>query len=212
MQMTDAHLDPRPPLDTAVADDDPTADLPLLEEAPAGTHLLQLWSDRDEAQALPELLRPDEGVVCVGSGTVVRTGRLAQPRWLVVLTDRRLLCIKGRVAAARRVIDMPVSAIRSVQRKGLLRSTLTLDTGYGNLRLGGLRKNVAMELTDGLEALMDAHNGQGPTAAIPRAHLPAAAEPADAGLAESVTTLRQELAELRARVASLELASGPPSP
>ena len=226
MQTTDAHLDPQQTLDPGAYPHEPPVELPLLEEPPGGTHLLELWSDREEAQALPELLRPDEGVVCVGSGTVVRSGRLAQPRWLIVLTDRRLLCIKGRVAAARRVIDMPVSAVRSVQRKGLLRSTLTLDTGYGNLRLSGLRKSLALELTDGLESLIRAHRGQLGAAAIPRAHLPDARGAAADGLVESlgalqaevaelraeVAELRAEVAELRARVRSTEVASGEPAP
>lgn len=219
MQTTDARLDPGPAPDPVAFHDDPPLELPLLEEPPGGTHLLELWSDRDEAQALPELLRPDEGVVCVGSGTVVRSGRLAQPRWLIVLTDRRLLCIKGRVAAARRVIDMPVSAVRSVQRKGLLRSTLTLDTGYGNLRLSGLRKSLALELTDGLESLIRAHRGQAGVAAIPRAHLPDhGAGRADgladslAGLQAEVAELRAEVAELRARTLSPEVASDEPAP
>ncbi|MBW3554327.1 MAG: hypothetical protein KY466_12485 [Gemmatimonadetes bacterium] len=219
MQTTNAHLDTQAYVEPGAVDEGPPVELPLLEEQPGGTHLLELWSDRDEAQALPELLRPDEGVVCVASGTVVRSGRLAQPRWLIVLTDRRLLCIKGRVAAARRVIDMPVSAIRSVQRKGLLRSTLTLDTGYGNLRLSGLKKNLAAELTDGLEALIRAHRGHAAVAGIRRADLPENGGGEAVGLAESVASLRTEVAELRAEVAELragltspEVASGDPSP
>lgn len=211
MQTTDARHDPQPTLDPAVLDDAAPVELPLLEEQPGGTHLLELWSDMDEAQALPELLRPDEGVVCVGSGTVVRSGRLAQPRWLIVLTDRRLLCIKGRVPAARRVIDMPVSAIRSVQRKGLLRSTLTLDTGYGNLRLSGLKKNLALELSDGLQALIPAHRGLA-VAAIPRARLPDGAGAEAAALREALASVEAQVEELRARVTALELASGEPSP
>ena len=219
MQTTDAHLDPQPDLDSETLGHQPHTELPLLEEPPGGTQLLELWSDREEAQALPELLRPDEGVVCVGSGTVVRSGRLAQPRWLIVLTDRRLLCIKGKVPAARRVIDMPVSAVRSVHRKGLLRSTLNLDTGYGNLRVSGLRKSLALELTDGLESLIRAHRGQAGVAAIPRAHLPDDGGAGMDRLAESLAGLEAEVAELRAEVAELrarslhpEVASEEPAP
>jgi hypothetical protein len=200
-----------------VREPEPTGldDLPLLDPAPepaepSGTNLLELWSDRPEAAAIPELLRPGEGVVCVGSGTIVRTGRLSQPRWLVVLTDRRVLCIRGAVAATRRIIDMPVGAIRSVERKGIVRNTLTLDTGYGNLRIGGLRKPLAAELTDGLQALMRAHEGEAPTA-IPRARLPEAPGADASELTEMIGKMRTELEDLRARVAALELASGAPS-
>lgn len=191
-------------------------DLPLLDpevpdEQPSGTHLLELWSDRKEAEAIPELLRPGEGVVCVGSGTVLRSGRLAQSRWLVVLTDRRLLCIKGAVAATRRVIEMPVSAIRSISRKGLFRRTLTLDTGYGNLRLGHLKNHFAHELIEGLEALMRTHNGDTHATPIPRAHLPAKEDDADLRqLVDEVNGLRQAVEELRGRVMTLELSSGQP--
>ena len=191
----------------------PTDDLPLLDpeipaEQPSGTNLLDLWSDRPEAAAIPELLRPGEGVVCVGSGTVLKSGRLAQSRWLVVLTDRRLLCIKGATAASRRVIDMPVSAIRSVSRKGMLKSTLTLDTGYGNLRLGDLKKPVATELVEGLEALLRSARGDVAPAAIPRAELPAAGPDADVlRLAEDLASLRADFEVMRGRVTALELAS-----
>ena len=139
---------------------------------PAGGHLLELWSDREEIHAVPELLRPAEGLVAVGSGTVVRSGRLAQSKWLVVLTDRRLLCIKGRSAATRKVIDMPVSAIRGVETKGVFRKSLVLDTGYGALRIGGMKNTVTAEMVDGLTTLMGAFSDEPePAAAIPRADL-----------------------------------------
>ncbi|MFP4623282.1 MAG: hypothetical protein ACLFRX_03805 [Gemmatimonadota bacterium] len=84
-----------------------------------GQHILEPWSDREEVHALPEILRPAEELVAVASGTVVRSGRLAESRWLVVLTDRRLLCIRGRAPVRRKVIDMPISAVRSVSATGL---------------------------------------------------------------------------------------------
>jgi hypothetical protein len=174
------------------------------EDQPSGTHLLELWSDREEARAIPELLRPDEGLVCVGSGTVLRSGRLAQSRWLVVLTDRRLLCIKGRAAATRRVIEMPTSAIRSVERKGLIRSTLTFDTGYGNLRISDMKKPIAIELVDGLNALMRAHRGDTANTAIRRAQLPGNGEPDVLRLAEAVANLQADVVQLRARVEAVE--------
>ena len=190
--------------------------MPIGDEAedtagePQGTHLLELWSDREEARAIPGLLRPGEGVVCVGSGTILRSGRLAQPRWLVVLTDRRVICIKGSVPATRRIIEMPVGAIRSVTRKGILRITLTLDTGYGNLRLGNMKKHVAHELVDGLNALMRASRGDAAGLAIPRAELPAGPDPDVARLAETIIELRAEVDDLRTRVNTLELASDTP--
>lgn len=190
-------------------------ELPMLEDqeepgsAPQGTHLLELWSDREEARAIPDLLRPGEGVVCVGSGTVMRSGRLAQSRWLVVLTDRRVICIKGSVPATRRIIEMPVGAIRSVERKGIFRSTLTLDTGYGNLRLANMKKQVAHEIVDGLNALMRAQRGDA-GGAIPRAELPQRTDTDVASLVETVGALRAEVEELRTRVNTLELASDRP--
>jgi hypothetical protein len=141
-----------------------------------GLHLLELWSDRPEVHVVPELLRPAEGVVTITSGTLLRSGRLAQSRWLVVLTDRRLLCIKGRATATRKVIEMPICAIRSVQRTGVLRSTLALDTGYGTLRITDMKKHAATELTQGLTTLMrsfseEGHGEGAAGASIPKADL-----------------------------------------
>lgn len=179
---------------------------------PEGAHLLELWSDREEVHALPEILRPDEGLVAVSSGTVLRSGRLAHPRWLVVLTDRRLLCIKGRVAVTRKVIDMPISAIRSVDKKRFLRSTLVVETGYGTLRITGMKNASAAEITDGLAALKAAasREGAGRGAAIRRADIPGAGSAAGADservmrLEEAVHRLRQDLSELQDQVALLK--------
>lgn len=178
------------------------------DAAPEGRNLLELWSDREEVHALPEILRPAEAVVCVGSGALLRSGHLAQSHWLVVLTDRRLLCIRGRSPVTRKVIEMPVSAIRSVDRSGLFRSTLAFDTGYGTLRITGLKKQVALELVEGLETLMRSLNGDndfGSVAAIPKADLSRGSRSADERVAKSVITqLAAELQELRDRVTFLE--------
>lgn len=178
-----------------------------------GHHLLELWSDREEVHALPEILRPAEGLVAVGSGTVVKSGRLSQSRWLVVVTDRRLLCIKGRHPVTRKVIDMPISAVRSVESKGLWRKMLVLETGYGTLRISGVKKSVAAEMVRGLTALMGSFSGkeEGRTA-IRRAELPKAqAGGADPEMAEKVSSLGEtvagletEMKELRDQVAFLD--------
>lgn len=195
-------------------------------EATEGQHVLEPWSDREEVHALPDILRPTEALVAVGSGTVVRTGRLAQTRWLVVVTDRRLLCLKGREPATRKVIDMPISAIRSVDAGGVWRKTLVLDTGFGTLRISGVRKAVAEELVTGLTALTDAFEEAGETgyratsspppdppdaamgAATAAGTPDAGATQAGAGplaeLSETVRALSEELKELRVEVALLE--------
>lgn len=181
------------------------------EEA-EGHHLLELWSAREEIHVLPEILRPAEGLVVVGSGTVVRTGRLSQPRWLVVVTDRRLLCIKGRHSVTRKVIDMPIGAIKSVESKGLWRKVLVLETGYGTLRISGVKKAVAADMVRGLTALMGTFGGALEHAtAIRRAELPDAAKgmqalaaEATAEMREMVRELTEEMKELRGQVAYLE--------
>lgn len=177
-----------------------------------GHQLLELWSDREEVHVLPEILRPAEGVVVVGSGTLLRSGRLAQPRWLVVVTDRRLLCIKGRQPVTRKVIEMPISAVRSVETKGLWRKMLVLETGYGTLRISGVKKAVAAEMVEGLTALMKSFRSDPaqPTA-IRRAELPdecAAADTASATavleVQEIVSELQEEMRQLRGQVSFLE--------
>ena len=197
---------PQPPEGAQDVDDG----LPAIDPEMEGHHLLELWSDREEIHALPDILRPAEGLVAVGSGTVVRSGRLASSKWLVVLTDRRLLCIKGRSSVTRKVIDMPVSQIRSVEVSGFFGKTLTLDTGYGTLRVGSLKKGFADEMVEGLGALMDAYasdGGDGATA-LPRADLsrvgPGHTHEELAALQESVEKVRENVAELEDRIVFLE--------
>ncbi|MFO7892163.1 MAG: hypothetical protein R6U63_00395 [Longimicrobiales bacterium] len=215
--------EPGPPKEAAAADsmtetdaDAPVQDHPAagadVKEGLEGHHLLDLWSDREEVHALPEILRPAEGLVAVGSGTVVKSARLAQSNWLVVLTDRRLLCIKGRAAVTRKVIDMPVSQVRGVEAKGLFRKTLSLDTGYGTLRISGLKKGFAQEMAEGLTALMGAYaegGGEKPTA-IRKADLSKAgaagghSHEALHELEETVGKLEETVGALTERVAFLE--------
>ena len=153
-----------------------------------GYHRLEPWSDREEIHVVPEILRPAEEVVAVGSGTVVRTGRLAQSKWLVVLTDRRLLCIKGRAKDSRKMIDMPISQVREADAKGLIRKTLTLDTGYGALRISGLKKDVAAELVEGLRTLMEGFEDGLPAGRAGTRSEPSSADaPAHAGDGESTS-------------------------
>lgn len=131
---------------------------PQPEGAPDdGRHLLEPWSDQEEVHAVPEILGAGEAIMAVGSGTVLRTGRLAQSRWLVLVTAQRILCIKGRVAASRKVIEMPISAIKSVARTGLFRKTLVLHVGVGTLRITSIKGDVAARLVDALTTLSRAH-------------------------------------------------------
>ena len=191
-----------------------------MEREPQGHDLLERWSDREEIHALPEILRPAEGLVAVGSGTVVKSARLAQSNWLVVLTDRRLLCLKGGSAVSRKVIDMPVSQIRGVESSGLFRKTLSLDTGYGTLRIGSLTKSFAQELVTGLTTLMGAFSDDAdtapaaPKAALPESGLPEADRPGagarglDRGelhaMEETMDEVKEKVEMLTDRVAFLE--------
>ena len=175
-----------------------------------GHDLLDLWSDREEIHALPEILRPAEGLVAVGSGTVVRSARLAQSNWLVVLTDRRLLCVRGQSPVTRKVTDMPVSHIRGVETSGLFRKTLSLDTGYGTLRIGGLTKSFAQELVEGLAALMGAYSDAADTAtALPKADLSSVGarrrgQEERIALEDTMDELKEKMETLTDRVAFLE--------
>ncbi len=189
----------------------PTGDGAEVEEQLEGHDLLELWSDREEIRALPEILRPAEGLVAVGSGTVVKSARLAQSNWLVVLTDRRLLCIKGRAAVTRKVIDMPVSQIRGVEMSGIFRKTLSLDTGYGTLRISGLKKGFAQEMVEGLTALMGAYadDGSEKATAIRKADVSKAGARGHSHeelqeMEKGLDSMKQSVEDLTERVAFLE--------
>lgn len=175
--------------DSVQADTSPAsvADHPLVEP----------WKDHEEIHALPEIMRPAEELAAVAVGTVIRSGRLAQSRWLVVVSDRRLVCLKGADPASRRVIEMPISAIRSVEAGGLLQSTISLETGYGTLRISGMPRSAAGEVVSALTSLMDGGRADGASAGDENLS-------ADGRLtAAELTEMRDTLAGLRAAVKEL---------
>jgi hypothetical protein len=110
---------------------------------------VELWSDRPEVKALPDLLAPNERITFIGGGVVA--GRFTTREWLVALTDQRLLCVVGTNPITRQVVDVSLASVRTVDcRKGPLRSTVILETGQGKIRIAGLKRSAASELFDAL--------------------------------------------------------------
>ena len=101
-----------------------------------GGSTLELWSDHPAAQELPHLLWPDEVVRFVFSAAIMRSARPASRRWLIVLTDQRLICMKGRAGSTPKVKDILYDAMISVtNRSRILRATVIITTSLGRLRL-----------------------------------------------------------------------------
>jgi hypothetical protein len=106
---------------------------------------IELWSDRPEVQLLPDLLAPNERISFVGGGVVA--GRFTAREWLIVFTDQRLLCVVGTHPVTRQVVEVPVASIRTVDCwRGPLRSSVTLKTSEGKVRITSMKKSAASEL------------------------------------------------------------------
>ena len=106
----------------------------------------QLWSDRPEARALSEILHPGEEIRFVTKGTVYAPMQIHLGYWLIVVTDRRLISIRGRWAITRRVIEAPLSAILSVETRGFVFRHMTIATRLGRIRIANMRKQDATAL------------------------------------------------------------------
>lgn len=52
------------------------------------------WWDQRELRDLPSVLDPDERILAVARGKIAR-GRWLRRSWLIVVTDRRLLCLRS---------------------------------------------------------------------------------------------------------------------
>jgi hypothetical protein len=180
---------------------------------------VELWSDRPEVQSLPELLAPNERIAFVGGGVVA--GKFTAREWLIVLTDQRLLCVVGTNPITRRLVELSLASIRSVDcRRGPLRSTVIVKTGQGKFRISNMKRAAASDLFAAIsEPLRARHRARRPNpltwltqpAAVAPAPEPVIyhAPPVDLEarvrrLEELNESLESEVAQLREQVAFLE--------
>ncbi len=119
------------------------------------------WWERREFRALPYVLHPDERIRCLVTGRLYGHSRpgFRPGRWLVVVTDERILCLRQE-RFARRQIEFTARQLLGVQERSRLRSfQVTLRTAERRYALR-VRKEDAVRLTGALASLMPQPGGQ----------------------------------------------------
>jgi hypothetical protein len=182
------------------------------------------WWEHRELRDLPKVLRADEHVLAIARGKVGRV-RWVRRSWLLLVTDRRVLCLRSSGHASWRQLEIGMEQISRVSlRIGLFRGRVLIGAGAEKLRLLAPRTEAyklyaaASSLTKGgREGL----TGFGPTRMVRRMMdhvlaLPAAAfgpDPAparlpppqrDPVLEQRVDMLEEQVQELQRQVEFLE--------
>jgi hypothetical protein len=183
------------------------------------------WWDRRELRDLPNVLLPDERILAVSRGKIARV-RLVRRSWLIVVTDRRLLCLRSAGEPAWRQLEVPASQIAQVSmRVGLFRGRVVVRAGTRTYRLLVQRPD-AYKLLSALSHIASPLNsgisGSGPVLMVRRMMdhvlaLPAAAlhpgqiagsraerAPDTSEFEQRIQTLEDDVTELRRQVAFLE--------
>jgi hypothetical protein len=183
----------------------------------------QWWEER-ELRDLPSVLHPDERILAIAQGKIGRS-RLASRVWLMVVTQRRLLCLRSGRRSGWKQIEVDVDRIERVAlRIGPLRGRVLVATSGQTHRLLVPRAS-AYRLDGVLRQLVrtnrDTESGFAPgrlmhrvvdhvlalpavaLAPLPSRQTPhAAAEAAE--LRERVSSLEESVQQLREQVAFLE--------
>jgi hypothetical protein len=182
------------------------------------------WWGRRELRDLPAVLDADERILAISHGKIARV-RLLRRSWLIVVTGRRLLCLRssGRVSWSQ--LEMSADQItRLALRVGLFRGRVLVEAADRTYRLL-VPRDDAYKLLSALASLGPGDQGEtryGPTRMVQRvmdhvlalpaaAFQPGATRTTGSGSArdthandQRVQTLEDEVQELRKQVDFLE--------
>ncbi|HUG39248.1 MAG TPA: PH domain-containing protein [Longimicrobiales bacterium] len=181
------------------------------------------WWDVRELRDLPAVLHADERILAIARGKIARV-RWLRRRWLILVTNRRLLCIRSGTTGWRQ-LEVPAGQITRVTlRIGPLRGRVLVVAGGRKYRLLAPRVD-AHKLLSALSLLNTSANravtGFGPTRMVrqvidhmlalpavalapePRAILPAPA-PDTTRLEDRLDSLEEQVQELRDQIGFLE--------
>lgn len=93
------------------------------------------WWDVRELRDLPSVLHEGERIMAISRGKVARVRWLRRP-WLIVVTDRRLLCLRSKDNASWRQFEVPGGQVVRVSlRVGPFRGRVLVGTGDRSYRL-----------------------------------------------------------------------------
>lgn len=71
------------------------------------------WWDERELRDLPAVLQGDERILAISRGKVARL-RWLRRSWLIVVTDKRLLCLRSGALSSWRQLELPAGRITRV--------------------------------------------------------------------------------------------------
>lgn len=183
------------------------------------------WWEQREFRDLPAVLHTDEHILAIARGKPGRT-RWSSRVWLIVVTERRLLCLRSAGRTSWRQIELSAGQIeRTGLRIGPFRGRVLVEAAGGQRYRLLVPRAAAYKLSTALSRLSgppkDAVSGLRPTLMVRRVidhvlALPAVAlspdEPVELPLAttgisaldERVQALEEEVEELRQQVHFLE--------
>jgi hypothetical protein len=93
------------------------------------------WWDQRELRDLPAVLNADEQILAISRGKIARV-RWLRRSWLIVVTDRRLLCIRSGGPTTWRQVEVDADDItRVVLRVGPMRGRVVVIAGGQSYRL-----------------------------------------------------------------------------
>lgn len=93
------------------------------------------WWEQREMRDLPSVLDADERILAISRGRIARV-RFLRRTWLIVVTDRRLLCIRSSTSGGWRQVVVAANQIRRVAlRIGPMHGRVRVGAGDRNLRL-----------------------------------------------------------------------------
>lgn len=93
------------------------------------------WWEHRELRDLPAVLDDDEQLLAISRGKIARVRWLRRP-WLVVVTDRRLLCVRSARRSGWRQLEVAADRItRTALRVGPFRGRVLIRAGGESYRL-----------------------------------------------------------------------------
>jgi hypothetical protein len=119
------------------------------------------WWEQREFREMPYILHADERIRALVAGKLLgaKRPRLRTPRWLIVATDQRLICLRQE-RFARKQVEIPLGQITRVQHSSGLRAyQVTIWTPLRRFRIR-IRKADAFRFGGALAPLMPALHPQ----------------------------------------------------
>ncbi|HET6763237.1 MAG TPA: PH domain-containing protein [Longimicrobiaceae bacterium] len=119
------------------------------------------WWEQREFRELPYILHADELIRALVTGKLLgaKRPRLRAPRWLIVATDQRIICLRQE-RFARKQVEIPLGQVIRVQHSSGLRAyQITIWTALRRFRIR-IRKDDAFRFGGALAPLMPALHPQ----------------------------------------------------